>query len=260
MMGSEGMMGGGMMGSEGMMGGGMMGEGMGTEGMMGARSPGSVDPANFRYVDNEYSPLTAQRIRDAMREGRPEDAFLVVAKRMPVRLRLVVDQRRIHRLLAEFGNSLLPVEIRQVRVNPPTGGAGFGGGMGGYGGGMGYEGGMMGGMMGGGMMGGMMDGGTMGGGMYDEYGGGMGGESGYDEYGGDSYGGMSGMGYGGEGYGTMAGGGRGRREVGMTTRYDVPVEVYGIIYIYNPVDRNKLGETTAPTLTGTAPAGAPTAG
>jgi hypothetical protein len=46
----------------------------------------------------------------------------------------------------------------------------------------------------------------------------------------------------------------------MTTRYDVPVEVYGIIYIYNPVDRNKLGETTAPTLTGTAPAGAPTAG
>jgi hypothetical protein len=116
--------------------------------MMGARSPGSMDPANFRYVDNEYSPLTAQRIRDAMRDGQPEDAFLVVAKRMPVRLRLVVDQRRIHRLLAEFGNSALPVEIRQVRVNPPTGGAGFGGGMGGYGG-----------MMGGGMMDGMMGGG-----------------------------------------------------------------------------------------------------
>jgi hypothetical protein len=32
-----------------------------------------------------------------------------------------------------------------------------------------------------------------------------------------------------------------------TTKYDVPVEVYGIIYIYNPVDRNKLGETGADT-------------
>ncbi|TVS08401.1 MAG: hypothetical protein EA424_28645, partial [Planctomycetaceae bacterium] len=135
-----GMMGGGMMGG-GMMGGGMggsmMGNGMEGDDMMGARSPASRDPANFRYVDNEYTPLPAQRLRDAMAAGSPEDAFLVVAKRMPVRLRLLVDQRRIHRLLAQFGNSALPVEIRQVRVNPPTGGGGMGGGFDEEGGGLG---------------------------------------------------------------------------------------------------------------------------
>ncbi len=246
-----GMMGGGMMGG-GMMGGSMEG-GMEGDETMGPRSPASRDPAHFRYVDNEYTPLPAQRLRDAMSAGAPEDAFLVVAKRKPVRLRLLVDQRRIHRLLAQFGNSLLPVEIRQVRVNPPTGSGGFGGsGM------------MGGGMMGGGMMGGGMMGGMMGGG-YDEYGSGMG-SGGYDDYGsGMGYGGYdeygSGMGYEEGGYGMTGTGGRGgRRHPGSTSRYDVPVEVYGIIYIYNPVDRDKLGETRAPTLTGTAPAGAPTAG
>jgi hypothetical protein len=266
-MGSMGMMDGGM-GSMGMMDGGMgsmgmMDGGMDSDGMMGPRSPGSMDPANFRYVDNEYMPLPAQRIRDAMQQGSPEDAFLVVAKRMPVRLRLVVDQRRLHRLLAQFGNSLLPVEIRQVRVNPPTGGAGFGGGMGMGGMGMGGMG--MGGMDMGGMgMGGMGMGGMDMGGM-DMGGMGMGG-MGYD--GGMGMGGM-GMGgmmdegaYGeyGSGMGGMASGGRGRQQVGATSRYDVPVEVYGIIYIYNPVDRTKLGVTQAPTLTGTSPAAALTAG
>jgi hypothetical protein len=143
MMGS-GMMGGGMMGSEGMMGGGMMGRGggmmgggmMGDEGMgmMGARClPAATDPANFRYVDNEYKPLPAQRVRDAMQRaagrcvpgGRQADA-------RP--LRLVVDQRKNPPPAGRVRQFALPVEIRQVRVNPPTGSGGaFGGGMGGYG-------------------------------------------------------------------------------------------------------------------------------
>jgi hypothetical protein len=33
----------------------------------------------------------------------------------------------------------------------------------------------------------------------------------------------------------------------------VPVEIYGIIYIYNPVDEKKLGLDQQPGLTGTAP-------
>ena len=35
--------------------------------------------------------------------------------------------------------------------------------------------------------------------------------------------------------------------------YDLPVEIYGIIYIYNPVDEKKLGLDQQPALTGTAP-------
>ena len=231
--------------------------------MTGTMSSIATDPANFRYVDNEYKPLPAQRVREAMQTGSPEDAFLVVAKRMPIRLRLVVDQRKIHRLLAQFGNSALPVEIRQVRVNPPTGsGGGYGGGYGGAGGyggeGMGYGGGM-------GQMMGM-----------DSYGGGMDAESGYGAmpgygatqgYGADQYG-MGGTGYGEEGYGqegygygsTGAANVTGRREISSTTKYDVPVEVYGIIYVYNPPDGNKLGIEQVPALTGTIPAAAPTAG
>jgi hypothetical protein len=239
----------------GMMEGGMMGDGM-----TGTMSPLAVDPANFRYVDNEYKPLPATRVREAMQTGSPEDAFLVVAKRMPIRMRLVVDQRKIHRLLAQFGNSALPVEIRQVRVNPPrgaTGGyggygegmGGYGEGMGGYGEGMGYGGGM---------------GQMMGAGAYGEYSGGMDAESGgygaMPGYGAGQYG-MGGMGYGDEGYGsTAAANVTGRREVSSTTKYDVPVEVYGIIYIYNPVDGNKLGIEQVQALTGTIPAVTPTAG
>jgi hypothetical protein len=249
---SGGMMGGGMMGS-GMMGGGMMGDGMMGDGMTGTMSAVAADPANFRYVDNEYKPLPAQRVREAMQTGSPEDAFLVVAKRMPIRLRLVVDQRKIHRLLAQFGNSALPVEIRQVRVNPPAGsGGGYGGGFGGSGGyggeGMGYGGGM-------GQMMGM-----------GSYGGGMDAESGYGttpSYGADQYGmgGTGGFGQEGYGYGsTGAANVTGRREISSTTKYDVPVEVYGIIYIYNPPDGNKLGIEQVPALTGTIPAAAPTAG
>jgi hypothetical protein len=263
----EGMSGSGMMG-EGMSGSGMMGEGMMDSGMMGSGMMGTMpatamDPANFRYVDNEYKPLPATRVREAMQAGTPEDAFLVVAKRMPIRMRLVVDQRKIHRLLAQFGNSVLPVEIRQVRVNPPAGGSGYGGGYGGYGGesmgyggeGMGYGGGM-------GQMMGM-----------DTYGGGSDSESTYGTMPGAGGYGMGGMGYGSEGYGQggygYGEGGYGstagmnvkdRREVSSTTKYDVPVEVYGIIYIYNPVDAAKLGIEQVPVLTGTIPSAGPTAG
>jgi hypothetical protein len=51
--------------------------------------------------------------------------------------------------------------------------------------------------------------------------------------------------------------------------YDVPVEIYGVIYIYNPPDRAKLGtgaasqekpaDGTAPAAPGTPPAAAPAA-
>ena len=190
----------------------------------------TADPADGRYVDNDYVALRATKIREAMTSGNATDAFLVVAKRMPIRLRLVVDQRKLHRLLAECGNSLLPVEIRQVRIN--RGQSSSSGSFGGMDGGESSMGGMGGESLGGGL--------GMGG-----YGGGMGDPSqGQDNDGGDSL-------YEGGGYPSGGGGSsslmpsaedlRNRVQISSTTSHDVPVELYGIIYIYNPVDQDRLG-------------------
>jgi hypothetical protein len=189
-----------------------------------------------------------------MKEGKPEDAFLVVAKRMPVRLRLTVDVRKLHRLLTECGNAKLPVEIRQVRIN--RSGQSGGGMPGGYGmPGYGPTGGME--MMGGAPGGYGSEGGT-------PYGPGYGGGTGYGMTPGMAPGMEMGPGYGGPGYGTgydQGGAGlspdamRNRTQISSTTSFDIPVEIYGIIYIYNPVDQQRLGVPDASTFTGTAPSG-----
>jgi len=248
------------------MGGGMMGGGD-VYGSGGGMMPGmgrmSADPAEGRYVDNQYQALRAETLRTALRSPSPDDAFLVVAKRMPVRMRLVVDVRKLPRLLAQLGNSMLPVEVRQVRINrgKESGGGGYG-----MMGGGGYD--MMGGgMMGGGMMGGgMMGGSMMGSGESDMgagYGAMMGAPTGM-EYGMGGYGQTPDMGGGGYAspYGSAGGMGYGmggaqnikdRTTVASTSQNDVPVEIYGIIYIYNPVDEQKLGLDQQPALTGTTP-------
>ncbi len=60
-----------------------------------------------RYVDAQGKPLTSSA------EAPAE------FKRMPVFMRLHMDQREISRLLAECADSPLPVEVRQFRLNPP---------------------------------------------------------------------------------------------------------------------------------------------
>lgn len=246
----------GMSGSAGDMGG--MGSMGGMPGMMR-----SFDPAEGRYVDNQYQALRAETLRTALRSPSPDDAFLVVAKRMPVRMRLVVDVRKLPRLLAQLGNSMLPVEVRQVRINrsKDAGGSGYnmGGGYDMMGGGGGGEYGMMGGggaeygMMGGGYgMGSEMGsgyGGTMGESTGMEYGSEMGGYAQPPDMGGyaSPYGSAYGMGYGMGGAQNI----KDRTTVASTSQHDVPVEIYGIIYIYNPVDGEKLGLDQQPTLTGT---------
>jgi hypothetical protein len=208
--------------------GGMAGMG-GMGGMGGATA--DVDPLENRYVDVDLNPVQAETARNALTVATATDAILAVAKRMPVRLQLQVDIRRLNRLLAECGNANLPLEIRQVRINPPAGGAG-GGGMGGgamAGGGMPMMGNMGAGAGGGapppmGGEGGMMGGGAMGGGA------------------------MGGM---------MGGMGRGRVATIAAQSYDVNVELFGLVYIYNPPNQSKLG--TAPTASLVAPAPASSA-
>jgi hypothetical protein len=209
------------------------------------------DPADKRYVDTKNEPLEATRLRTAMQSATKSDAFLVVAKRMPVRMRFKMDLMKLPLLMVNCANSALPFEIRQVRINAPA--APSGGMGGGYG-----SGGMMGsgpsaGPMGAGSGAGMGMGAPAGGG--DEYGGGG------DEYdSGDSGGYGSGSG---SGFGSGSGGyGSGGPMQAPDSPYDGTVELYGIVYIYNPVDANKLGleETAAATDPSASPAAVPAAG
>lgn len=188
------------MGEGGGCGGYDMGEG-GEEGGYGTATT-STDPANYRYVDKDYKKLSAADLKTDMTAPSADKYYLAVAKRLPVRLNLIIDERKLDKLLIECSNSDLMVEVRQVRVNTS---ATSGGSLGGYGGGGGDYGGDCGG-----------------------YGGG-----GCDSYGDDS------GGYGGGECGVYGGGGTSQKVVD-DTHFDVPVEVYGIIYIYNPVNRELL--------------------
>lgn len=195
MMGMDGMgggmdgMSGGMDGMDGMDSDMMMEGGMdGMDGGMGGVMA-LVDPAQFRYVDKDYKKIDAETLKTAMTAPTSEDYYLAVAKRLPVRMRITIDQRKIDKLLVECGNADLMLEVRQLRLNPTAGTSG--GGMGGYGG----------------------------------YGGGFEGGGGYAD---ESSGMMPGVG----------------GEQKLDNRYDVPIEIYGILYIYNPVNKELLGITS----------------
>ena len=109
----------------------MMGRG-GEMGMMGGEMGGAVDPAlmdaelfNNRYVDALGAPIAST--------GGGEE-FGKEFKRLPVRMRLWMDQRWLPNLITECANAPLQVEVTEVRINPSENGAMGGGGMGGRGG------------------------------------------------------------------------------------------------------------------------------
>ena len=190
-------------------GGGHGGQSEGGGGMMVI----GEDPAEFRYVDENYQPLSAQDLRDALNAENvsADKAYLAVAKRIPVRLKLKVDQRKLNKLLAECASAELTIEVRQVRINAKDDGG----------------------------MGSMSMLPTMPMGREGEGGGHAGGHGG-------GHGGQS----------SERGYSRGARSGNVATstadeelfQYDVDVELYGIIYIYNPVDNKLLGieEEVAP--------------
>lgn len=91
---------------------------MPAEGGEPSAVPVGEDPAEGRYVDKDYQPLPAQKLREVMTAASlaPEDAYLRVAKRIPIRMTVSIDQRALNRLLIECANSHPVVEIRQVRM------------------------------------------------------------------------------------------------------------------------------------------------
>ncbi len=207
------------MGMDGMgmddMGMGMDSMGMDSMGMdsMGGDMGVMTDPGDNRYVGTDYVPITGSALRSALDSDSPSDVNLAVAKRVPVMMAVRMDQRSVPDLIAACGSAPLMIEVKQVRLLPAgasSAAAGGGDGMGG--------------------MDSMDGGGGGGGGFGAPSGGGFGaGES----AGMDSMdGGMGGM-----------GGGAMMTEQGPATEnpYDIDVEVYGLIYIYNPPNKAKLG-------------------
>jgi hypothetical protein len=78
-----------------------------------ANRPGRQDETDKpidegRYVDSNGDPLSGGVAHN--------EQF----KRLPIYLRLVTDQREISRLLTACANSPLPVEVRQLRINPSS--------------------------------------------------------------------------------------------------------------------------------------------
>ena len=194
--------------------------------MSGSFAPSGASPGeqlkqqltHGRYVDHNGMPLAAAA-------PVPFAEF----KMMPVRMLLVVDQRRISKLLVNCVNSSTPLEIHRVTLNPANAGtldvepvsSGMGSG--------GRESDMSSGQYGLGEMPGL---GMGRGGRGSDMSSGLGG------YGGEAYGGA----------GSTARPGAGGQE-----SYDLPIEIQGIVYIFNPPDREKLG-------TGSAPGGIDTVG
>jgi hypothetical protein len=93
----------------------------GGGGRGGASNAPTDDPADFRYVDMANQPLTGEKLRGTTGGAGAEQATLAVAKRMPVHMKMVIDQREINKLLVECGNSPLMVEVQQLRFNPGGG-------------------------------------------------------------------------------------------------------------------------------------------
>jgi len=186
-----------MMGDMGGMGGmgdmGMdMSSGMSMDPTMSGVAGLQVDPGDNRYVDTAGKPILASQLRAALSSNSPTDAFMAVAKRIPVMMSLKMDQRAVPELLAMCGSARLMVEVKQVRILP-SGASAASSGPGG-----------------GGMESGM--------GMDSSMGSGMG--SGMDS-------GMGGM--------------AAPIVAADPFPFDLDIEIYGIIYIYNPPLAEKLG-------------------
>ncbi len=76
-----------------------------------------VDPADDRYVDVLMKPMKGAVLREKMKSTTPDDAPYAVAKRIPIRFRVKMDQSKIPTIVSLCGNGLIMIEVKQVRVN-----------------------------------------------------------------------------------------------------------------------------------------------
>lgn len=98
-----------------------------------AQGPGTTDEAflTWIYVDADGKPLKGEEVATS--------PSALMTHLMPFTIRATIDQRKLDAFLIRLATSAVPIDIRQVRLNPPaaaTGMPGMGGGMGGPPGGM----------------------------------------------------------------------------------------------------------------------------
>jgi hypothetical protein len=184
----------------------------------------STDPKDYlndwRYVTDKSKPLDHTEVATPGAPGTFYEYRL-----MPWRVRMTVDGRQWDKLLVMFRNTELPLEIKQVRVNPSED----------AGGSMSSR------------YGSSSEGGSRGG--YGGTGGSRGGHSG--GYGGTGRGG---------GYGTTGRGGGPSPFGGATPTIDhtMILELRGVAYLMNPPDLSKIGVAGASAAGGDAGAAATT--
>jgi hypothetical protein len=80
----------------------------GAAGLPAEEGDAKPAPDEGRYVGPDGAPLPSGVAQ--------KEQF----KRMPIHLKLMMDQREIPRLLTQCANSPLPVEVRQLRINPES--------------------------------------------------------------------------------------------------------------------------------------------
>ena len=166
-------------------------------------------PFHGRYVNGDFEPIAAEDVRNALDPeltDLPEKNIeLIVAKRVPVRIAVRMDERYIPDFISRSANHPFAFEINQVRINRHVPGEGI-------------------------VMVGALAGGARGG-------------SSEESDRGNSIGAAGGAG-GGAGLvdddQPMAAEDDGEGPIETRTNYTVDVEFYGILKIYNPVNRALL--------------------
>ncbi len=78
-----------------------------------------------RYVDRDYRQLNKSEIVNVLTSNKLSNrSYLAVAKRIPVRVGVRMDERKINDFIAAASNSPFTFEIRQVRINRHVANAG----------------------------------------------------------------------------------------------------------------------------------------
>lgn len=94
-------------------------DGLDGEGLGGFSIDGDESPFHGRYVNVDLEPVNAEEIRNVVSgEELPEENLeLIVSKRVPFRLAMKMDERRINTFLAHCANSPFEFEVLQLRIN-----------------------------------------------------------------------------------------------------------------------------------------------
>jgi len=83
------------------------------------KETGGLPPFHNMYVDTKFEPIASEEVLKVV-EGTelPESHLeLIIAKRLPVRIGLKMDERKIPDFMAACINSPFSFEIQQVRIN-----------------------------------------------------------------------------------------------------------------------------------------------